>query len=605
MGGKFPAQQGHPTTHREGKQQRLGGDGQDQPGGSWLLGQLCGLLEVEATEHLGADDLDSPIRLDQQATIRVESCKGLLPLELGVGANRRGPLGHQGVTPLHQAGAPGRRKALAQRLQLGHQGAEQQCPVVEQLAQLALLGGQVVRFLAQACLLQPGEAPQGHGQHRIGLALAQIELHLQARPGTGGITGSGDQGDHPLQGVEGFDQTLDNFESILTALEGVAGAPDQGEFAVFEEFLQQAPQAQLYRLAIDEGQQNCPKIALQGGAALEVGQHGFGIGVPPQLHHHPHAIPVALVADVGNAADLAFVHLLCQFLDPARLAQLVGQLGDHHGAAAVPALAGLDFLDVGHPPHRDAAPAQQVGVAQALAHQHLAAGGEIRARYQLQQLFVAEIRVAHQGDQGIHHLAQVVGRDVGGHAYGDAGAAIEEQEGQLGGQNRWFLLGAVEVGGKVNGFAADFIEEPLIGDRGQAGFRVAHRRRRIVVDGAEVAVAIQQWMAAGEGLHLAHQGVVDGLVAVGVVFAQHVTDHPGALAVGAIGGEAQLMHREENPPLHWLEPVPHIRQGPPHDHAHRVLEVGALHLLMQGDRLDARIVARIPTRIVIRSAGFP
>jgi CheY-like chemotaxis protein len=39
------------------------------------------------------------------------------------------------------------------------------------------------------------------------------------------------------------------------------------------------------------------------------------------------------------------------------------------------------------------------------------------------------------------------------------------------------------------------------------------------------------------------------------------------------------VHGVENAPLHRLEPVAHVRQGPAHDHAHGVLEVGALHLV--------------------------
>ena len=42
-------------------------------------------------------------------------------------------------------------------------------------------------------------------------------------------------------------------------------------------------------------------------------------------------------------------------------------------------------------------------------------------------------------------------------------------------------------------------------------------------------------MTASKGLHQSHQGVVNSLVAMGVVLAQDVSDDPGALSVGAIG----------------------------------------------------------------------
>ena len=88
-------------------------------------------------------------------------------------------------------------------------------------------------------------------------------------------------------------------------------------------------------------------------------------------------------------------------------------------------------------------------------------------------------------------------------------------------------------------------------------------------------------MTAAEGLHQAHQGVVDRLIAMGVVLAKDIAHHTGALAIRTIRGEPQLVHRVKNAPLNGLEAVPHIGQSATHDHAHRVFEIRALHLLMQ------------------------
>ena len=339
----------------------------------------------------------------------------------------------------------------------------------------------------------------------------------------------------------------------------MAGAAQDREFPVFQELLEHAAQAELHRLAVHQGQHDRAEIALQSRAALQVGEHGFGVGIAAEFHHHPHAVAVALIANVGNPADLAVVHLFGQFLDPAGLAQLVGQFRNHHGAAFVATFAGLHFLNVGHATHRDAAAAAQVGLADPAAQEHFAPGGEVGSGHQFQQFFVAEIGFADQGNQGIHHFAQVVGRDAGGHAHGNAGAAIQDQEWQLGGQHRGLLLGAIEVRGEIDRVAADFIQHPLVGDGGEPRFRVTHGCRWIVVDRAEVAVAIEQGMAAGKGLHQTHQGVVNGLIAVGVVLAQDVAHHPGALAVGAVGGQPQFVHRKQDAPLHRFEAIAHIR----------------------------------------------
>ena len=100
-------------------------------------------------------------------------------------------------------------------------------------------------------------------------------------------------------------------------------------------------------------------------------------------------------------------------------------------------------------------------------------------------------------------------------------------------------------------------------------------------------MAIQQWVATGKGLNKPDQGVVNRLIAMGVVFAEDVTDDAGALPIGAVRGEPQFLHGIENPALNRFQAVAGIGQCPAHDHAHGVFEVGALHLLMQSNRFNA------------------
>ena len=68
---------------------------------------------------------------------------------------------------------------------------------------------------------------------------------------------------------------------------------------------------------------------------------------------------------------------------------------------------------------------------------------------------------------------------------------------------------------------------------GQARLRVAHRRRAVAVDRAEVALAVDERVAHREVLGEPDEGVVQGDVAVRVVLAHHLADDRGALAVGA------------------------------------------------------------------------
>jgi hypothetical protein len=96
-------------------------------------------------------------------------------------------------------------------------------------------------------------------------------------------------------------------------------------------------------------------------------------------------------------------------------------------------------------------------------------------------------------DGGVDDLAQVVGRDVGGHAHGDALAAVDQQVREPAGQHHRLGLVAGVVVGEVDGVLVDAVEH-LHGDRRQPALGVAlaagGSRRR-----AEVAVAVDQRVA--------------------------------------------------------------------------------------------------------------
>ena len=114
-------------------------------------------------------------------------------------------------------------------------------------------------------------------------------------------------------------------------------------------------------------------------------------------------------------------------------------------------------------------------VALLLEPEDRAAGREVRTDDVLAQVVGGELGVVDERDRRVDDLAQVVRRDVGGHADGDARAAVDQQVGELGRQDRRLLLGAVVVLDEVDGVLVD-VGQQLGGDRGQARLRVAHRR---------------------------------------------------------------------------------------------------------------------------------
>ena len=115
--------------------------------------------------------------------------------------------------------------------------------------------------------------------------------------------------------------------------------------------------------------------------------------------------------------------------------RLVRHLGDDDLVAA----AAAPLLDLAHRPQADRALAGAVGVDDPLAAHDQRAGGEVGALHELHQVVGRGVGVVDEVDGGVDHLAEVVGRDVGGHADRDALAAVDEQVREPGRQHERLL----------------------------------------------------------------------------------------------------------------------------------------------------------------------
>ena len=235
--------------------------------------------------------------------------------------------------------------------------------------------------------------------------------------------------------------------------------------------------------------------------------------------------------------------------------------------------------------HQEAAASGGKRLADAHAAEDDCPGRKVRPRDQLEQALEVEPGIVDQCEAGVDHLAEIVRRDVGRHADRDAARTVHQEVRELGRQNGRLAVGLVVVRPEVDGVLVDVAEQRIRGLR-EARFGVAHRRGRIAIHRAEVALAVDQHEAHREVLGHAHQGVVDGVLAVRVVLAHHVADDARALARRPAVVVAALAHGVEDPPMDRLEAVAHVRQRPRHDHAHGVIEVGALHLLLDRHDLD-------------------
>ena len=180
---------------------------------------------------------------------------------------------------------------------------------------------------------------------------------------------------------------------------------------------------------------------------------------------------------------------------------------------------------------------------------------------------------------------EVVRRHVGRHADRDAGRAIDQQVRHPRRHDLGFVFLLVVVGLEVDGVLVE-IGQYFGREAIQSALGVTHCGGAIAIDRAEVALAINQRIAQRETLRHADQRVVDRLVAMRMVFTDHVTDHAGALDVRAVPDVVELLHREQHAAMNRLQAVADVGQGAPDDHAHGVVEVALADFVLDVDAND-------------------
>ena len=71
-----------------------------------------------------------------------------------------------------------------------------------------------------------------------------------------------------------------------------------------------------------------------------------------------------------------------------------------------------------------------------------------------------------------------------------------------------------------------------------------------------------------------------------VVFPQYLSDDAGRLLVCPVCGKAELLHSEQDTPVDGLQSVTDIGKGARDNDRHRVVDIGAPHLVFDVDGYD-------------------
>ena len=180
-----------------------------------------------------------------------------------------------------------------------------------------------------------------------------------------------------------------------------------------------------------------------------------------------------------------------------------------------------------------------------------------------------------------------MGRNIRRHANSNAVRAIHQQVGEARRKHGRLLQAFVVVGIPVDRFLFK-VAQQFHGRFSQTSLGVTHSSGGVAVDGAEVAVAVDQGHTHREVLSHANHGVVHRGVAVRMVFTNNIANCTRRLAVRAIGRNAAVVHCIQNAAVNRLQAVAHIGQRAGDDNTHRVFEERRAHLVAEFGQLDAR-----------------
>ena len=233
--------------------------------------------------------------------------------------------------------------------------------------------------------------------------------------------------------------------------------------------------AERARHAVDERDHVHAEGRLQLGVLVELVEDDLGDRVALELDHQPDARLVGLVAKVRDLLDPAVLDLLGDLLDqtaavapPVALVDLVGHLGDDDRLLAL-----AQRLDVRAAADHHSTTPGLVGVADPTVPDDHPAGREVRPLEVAHEPLDVDRGVVDVGDDRIGRLAQVVRRDVRGHADGDAGGAVDKQVGEARGEDERLLARLVVVRPEVDCVGVD-VAQHLGGEPRETGLGVAH-----------------------------------------------------------------------------------------------------------------------------------
>ncbi len=233
----------------------------------------------------------------------------------------------------------------------------------------------------------------------------------------------------------------------------------------------------------------------------------------------------------------------------------------------------------------EAAAPRGISVDDSLSAVDQSGSWKIGAGNQFDEIGDTEFGILEQRQARVDDLAEIVRRNVGGHTDRNAGRPVDQEIRYACRQDVRLMLALVIIRREVDRLFVD-VGQQILSHPSHANFGVAHSSRRIAVDGAKVALPVDEQIAHGEGLRHTDDGLVDRAIAVWMVLTDHVTDDTGRFFVRFVEVVPQFAHGIQDAAMDRFEAIADIRQRASHDYAHGIIEIRLFHLVFEIDRID-------------------
>ncbi len=242
-----------------------------------------------------------------------------------------------------------------------------------------------------------------------------------------GCRRSFDQGDDLIHIRQRHRQAFQNMAALACLAQFEEIAARDHFAAMTQERIDHLLEVEQPGLTVNDGNHVDAETVLQLGIFVQLVKYHIGVLAALQLDHRAHPGLVRFVADFGDAFQTFLAHHLADLDQQVGLVHLVGQLVDDDGLTTT---ALVQILEVGSCAHHHAAAPGAIAFLHAGQTVDETCGRKIRGRHIFNQLLDIHVGILQQCETGIHHLVQIVRRDVGRHAHRDTGRAVHQQVGE-------------------------------------------------------------------------------------------------------------------------------------------------------------------------------